>query len=459
MSKMLLHKLKQGDDLDGLSMVFSTGMAEWQKISDVPELRAEMRKMAEEEEAAEAALQNNQEQDQVYAVEDDESIAAASKEYFQQKKAKSFTTDDGTRYKWDDDEQDWVVGDDDEDEEDPDLPNNKRKHEDSSEDEEEVDEEAKPEGDAVSADPSKEKRKRKKKKKAKLPNTWVYVSGLPADVTFEEIKDHFSKVSTFCLPTTSIYLIVFMQVGLIALSPYDQQSRIKIYKEEDSDRCKGDCSICYNSEESVKLAVDILDGGFLRPNVQITVTKASFDNKADQPAQGPKKRITQAQLKVARNATKQALVWNEDDDIGVSKGAALRIIVLEGMFNPEELAHDAKLADDLEADIASECEKFGTIDKVTMFTQNPKGVVIIKFSTSFAAQECIRVMNGRFFAGSKIKCYFWDGVANFSVLPGSSSVQKMEEEEKQEASRLDEFGDWLEQEQEDLPEEFQLRTE
>lgn len=249
------------------------------------------------------------------------------------------------------------------------------------------------------------------------------------------------------------------QVGLIALSPYDQQPRIKIYREDDSEQCKGDCSICYNAEESVQLAVDILDGGYLRPNVKITVSRASFDNhQSDSKDAKQKVKLSAAQIKVARNAAKQALLWNEDDDMGVSKASALRIIVLEGMFRPEELAHDEKLSDELESDIADECSKFGTIEKVTMFTKNPKGIVIIKFSTSYAAQECIRVMNGRFFAGSQIKSYFWDGVTNYSIVPGNA-LKQMEEEEKLEAKRLDEFGDWLEKEQEDLPEEFRVRTE
>lgn len=38
-------------------------------------------------------------------------------------------------------------------------------------------------------------------------------------------------------------------------------------------------------------------------------------------------------MKVARSAIKQALTWNEDDDIGVAKAAALRIVVLEGMLS------------------------------------------------------------------------------------------------------------------------------
>jgi HIV Tat-specific factor 1 len=222
----------------------------------------------------------------------------------------------------------------------------------------------------------------------------------------------------------------------------------------------------------VKFAVDILDEGFLRPNVKITVTKASFEYKKEdgdagegEGTSGPnvhkkKPKLTQAQIKVARNAVKQALLWNEDDDIGVSKSAALRIIVLEGMFHPHDFSQLANsLAndeEDLQQEIAEECEKFGAIDKITLFARNPRGIVVVKFSTSFAAQECIRVMNGRFFAGRKIKCYFWDGVSNYSI---TTEQKQEEEEEKQEASRLDEFGDWLEQDQADLPEEFQLRSE
>lgn len=46
--------------------------------------------------------------------------------------------------------------------------------------------------------------------------------GLPSDVTFEEIKHHFSKV------------------GLIALSPYDQLPKIKIYRISNSSSDSGD---------------------------------------------------------------------------------------------------------------------------------------------------------------------------------------------------------------------------
>ena len=43
-----------------------------------------------------------------------------------------------------------------------------------------------------------------------------------------------------------------------------------------------------------------------------------------------------------------------------------------------------------------------------------------------------------------------------SVVHG---VDNEKEEEKEETSRLDQFGDWLDKDQEELPEEFRLNVE
>jgi HIV Tat-specific factor 1 len=336
---------------------------------------------------------------------------------------------------------------------------------------------------------SKVPKKKRKNRKKKRPNTWIYIEGLPPDITVEEIKQHFSKV------------------GLIALSPYDQQPRIKIYKEVDTNNetvCKGDGLLCFAVEESVKLAVEILDGGYIRPNYRISVTKASFDQQqhhhhhdsttagastTNNPAQQTLMKppvISQTQIKIARTAMKQALAWNEDDDIGIAnKSSALKIVVLEGMFSQQEIQKLTSIqppnhphttttttttTDDnehplveqffkeLEEELTAECqEKFGEIDKLTIFTKNPRGIVVIKFKTAFAAEECIRIMNGRYFAGKRLKSYYWDGVTNYSIVIQSKDDE--EEIEKDESKRLDEFGKWLDEQQEDLPEELRLRVE
>lgn len=93
------------------------------------------------------------------------------------------------------------------------IVNPKRKRDEDGEDDEEeedynddgiVAESAGKDGDGVV-----QKTKRKKKqKKAKGPNNWIYVSGLPVDVTLEEIKDHFSKVCMHRLITPSQLLCI-----------------------------------------------------------------------------------------------------------------------------------------------------------------------------------------------------------------------------------------------------------
>lgn len=38
-----------------------------------------------------------------------------------------------------------------------------------------------------------------------------------------------------------------------------------------------------------------------------------------------------------------------------------------------------------------------------------------KFGTAYAASECVKVFDGRFFGGRKLSCHFWDGVTNYTV--------------------------------------------
>ena len=40
--------------------------------------------------------------------------------------------------------------------------------------------------------------------------------------------------------------------------------------------------------------------------------------------------VLESQVKVAKSAMRQALTWNEDDDMGIGKSKALRIVVIEG---------------------------------------------------------------------------------------------------------------------------------
>eukprot|EP00611_Tribonema_gayanum_P022549 TRINITY_DN4544_c0_g1_i1.p1 TRINITY_DN4544_c0_g1~~TRINITY_DN4544_c0_g1_i1.p1 ORF type:complete len:382 (-),score=116.36 TRINITY_DN4544_c0_g1_i1:154-1299(-) len=275
--------------------------------------------------------------------------------------------------------------------------------------------------------PKKARKKKKNTWSAEGSGRWVYIQGLPADITEEEMRDHFAKA------------------GVIATDPISQAPRIKIYRD-DTGGCKGDGSVCYVMEESVELALHVLDGSQIRAGVFLSVSKAVFQQKEGKADTVRKLKVTDARVKVARAAAKQALSWNESDDIGVAKGG-LKIVVIENMFDPSDFVEDPDFGEDLQADIALECQKLGPLEKITVFSRNPIGPVVVKFGTAFASEQCIKKMDGRWFGKRKLRCHYWDGITNYEVKEDASKEQE----------RLDEFGDWLENQ--DLPEEMQLRTE
>lgn len=87
-------------------------------------------------------------------------------------------------------------------------------------------------------------------------NTAVYVTNLPKDITTEEIVGHFSKC------------------GIIMDEIMTGKPRVKLYCDEDGN-LKGDALIVYLREESVNLALNILDESEIRPSIKINVQEAS----------------------------------------------------------------------------------------------------------------------------------------------------------------------------------------
>ena len=124
------------------------------------------------------------------------------------------------------------------------------------------------------------------------------------------------------------------------------------------------------------------------------------------------------------------------------------------MFNPASFVNDVndeKLRA-LEQKVHAECEEMGTVEKITIFSKHPSGVVIVKFAQPNAASDAVNRFNRTSFdVGSKktVEASYWDGVTDYTVKDDEKEAQDAEK-------RLDEFGDWLENQE--LPEEFQLRV-
>ena len=204
-----------------MSLVFSCAgdMTEWKPISEVPELKAEVVKIAMEEQASEAAMQFSESNNEIkkllvfdmYGDSVERPTPTLGVEVASSMERKSFVADNGIRYCWDEGEQDWVEDDGEIEVDEPEPEKSKGTKRDLEMDESDSEDEDNHEGEDTkqqkgdlkaeskgSSDEKKEeekkKRKNRKKKKRKGPNHWIYITGLPKDITFEEVKNHFSKV-------------------------------------------------------------------------------------------------------------------------------------------------------------------------------------------------------------------------------------------------------------------------
>mmetsp|Transcript_5671 Transcript_5671/g.6591 ORF Transcript_5671/g.6591 Transcript_5671/m.6591 type:complete len:689 (+) Transcript_5671:159-2225(+) len=333
------------------------------------------------------------------------------------------------------------------------------------------------------------KKKKKSKFKSKNSKCWIYITNLPQDTTQEELTKYFSKA------------------GIIDLDPETQKPKVKLYRYRHGDTIKnkkgqnhpakagqpkGDASICYARPESVELALQLLDDSNFRPLPPtgsgdgahpidaagivptLSVQRAKFSQHGDQ-YHGTRE-VSNAKRKVARLAALQAIGWDEGDNGRITGGLkGLTIIVLKHMFTLEELQQASKttaksVADTdpdcnedtegedaflkkLEQGVLKECEQWGDVEKITAFSKNVDGIMVVKFTQPTAASKAIETYNGRVsqeHGNRKIEACYWDGATDFTVR---DEVKEQVESEK----RLDEFGDWLDKQE--LPDEFQLNVE
>ncbi|KAJ3199221.1 hypothetical protein HDU82_000624 [Entophlyctis luteolus] len=258
-------------------------------------------------------------------------------------------------------------------------------------------------------------------------NSSIYVSNLPPDTTFDEMKEFFSKY------------------GLIMEDISTGLPRIKLYKDAEG-RFKGDALVTYFKEESVKLAVDLLDDSDFRlgvPGTRIRVQQAVFQEK-DRPKTddaSAKKALTKADKKKAQKKIQnlqKKLDWFEEET-GKKSEKFSKIVVLKHMFTKSEIDEDPALLIDLKEEVREECEKFGEVTNVIMYDTSDDGVITVRFKDSEAATICAEKNNGRFFAGRKIIAYIYDGKEKFKETKTAEQLQ--EEEEK----RLAAFETWLEE--------------
>ncbi|EIM81169.1 uncharacterized protein STEHIDRAFT_172176 [Stereum hirsutum FP-91666 SS1] len=305
----------------------------------------------------------------------------------------------------------------------------------------------------------------------KSKNTAVFVTRLPLDATHEEIVSCFSKC------------------GLIEEDD-DGEPKVKMYARETDEgsngngngagggggEFSGEALVVYFKEDSVELAVNILDDTELRlgdDTTRMRVQRAEFGHKGEEgggsgapgsaSGKGERTRKVVDKRKTTRRLgkmQKKLEEWDDEDNFGPSltdadrlgpgpQGAGAnpnsRVVVLRHMFTLEELEKDATLLLDLKEDVREECETLGEVTNVVLYDKEPEGIMTVKFRDPVSAQACVIKMNGRFFAGRAIEASLWAGKQRFkqSGKGGHAYEEETTGGDEGEKKRLDDFARWL----------------
>lgn len=140
----------------------------------------------------------------------------------------------------------------------------------------------------------------------------------------------------------------------------------------------------------------------VKPGVVITATEATFSGKGNEDSKDNSQVASQAQKVVQTSSEVEATTPVTSVDNLVQLDLPSCSIILEHIWDPLE-GSDAKFFDELEQDMRSECSKHGTVEHVQVVAD---GSVIVRFTELKAAIACLKVMDGRWFAGRQIQARF-----------------------------------------------------
>lgn len=219
-------------------------------------------------------------------------------------------------------------------------------------------------------------------------NPHVYVSNLPLDTTEEE------------------FITLMKKYGLLMKDPETGKFKIKMYTDKEG-KFKGDALCSYIKVESVELALQLLDGDTFKNNV-ITCERAQFQLKGDyDPKRKPK--MQNKMKKKLKKKVDRLFDWRPEKLPG-ERAHREKTVVIKNLFDPKEFDETPEAIFEYKEDVMEECSnKCGPVKKIQLFDKHPEGVVSVTFEDHDAADKCIELMEGRWYAKRKLSASHWDG--------------------------------------------------
>lgn len=276
-------------------------------------------------------------------------------------------------------------------------------------------------------------------KKQKAPpqprqNTAVYVTGLPLDVTIDEVHEVFSR-----------------KAGVIAEEIDSGAPRIKLYNDSEGN-FKGDALVVFFKPQSVEMAIMLLDdtdfritsNGTRDGRIRVQVADSSYKKvqhdqaageKGNDNVQGDKQRQQkdrdrQKIIKRTQKLDAKLADWDDDDPYPTRTEAPNKrdkTVILRHMFTLQELEEDPAALLEIKEDIREECAKLGTVTSVVLYDEEADGIVSVRFKDPESAQGCIRLMHGRSFDGRVVQASLATGREKFRQ---SKNTQGEDEEDE-----------------------------
>ncbi|KAI1459013.1 hypothetical protein F4805DRAFT_422331 [Annulohypoxylon moriforme] len=272
--------------------------------------------------------------------------------------------------------------------------------------------------------------KRQKQPPQPRQNTAIYVTGLPLDVTVDEVHEAFSR-----------------KCGVIAEEIDSGRPRIKLYTDE-AGNFKGDALVVFFKPQSVEMAIMLLDdtdfrfspSGLASGRMRVQAADSSYkkthyeqgeeggaagggssgNGKAEaesersnhitgagKPRDRTREQEKQKIIKRTQKLDAKLADWDDDEDpYGAQLETAARrdrVVVLRHMFTLKELDEDPAAMLEIKEDIREECSKLGPVTNVILYDLEEEGIASVKFKTPEAAEACVNLMDGRAFDGRTVR--------------------------------------------------------